>query len=104
MFEAFKQIELLVKGKADRYELYGKTLMQTVFSANAPILKVGSEDEQSKDEQEGFMYLFSGSMLGIKDKGSHNIVEENDPYIALEYLMFASLLARKIDEAKRNEQ
>lgn len=96
VFEAFKQIELLVKGKADRYELYGTPLMQTVFSVNAPILALGN-----KDEQEGFMYLFAGSMRGIKDKGSHNIIEENDPYIALEYLMFASLLARKIDEAKK---
>ena len=96
VFEAFKQIELLVKGKSDRYELYGTPLMQTVFSVNAPILALGD-----KDEQEGFMYLFAGSMRGIKDKGSHNIIEENDPYIALEYLLFASLLARKIDETKK---
>lgn len=95
VFEAFKQIELLVKGKSDRYELYGTTLMQTVFSVKAPVLKF-----RDKDEQEGFMYLFSGSMRGIKDKGSHNVIEENDLHIALEYLMFASLLARKIDEAK----
>lgn len=95
VFEAFKQIELLVKGKSGRYELYGTTLMQTVFSVKAPVLKFGD-----KDEQEGFMYLFSGSMRGIKDKGSHRVIEENDPHIALEYLMFASLLAIKIDEAK----
>ncbi|MFA6285217.1 MAG: TIGR02391 family protein [Parcubacteria group bacterium] len=79
----------------------GKALMLDVFSVNNPKLKFNKLAGQSeKDEQEGFMHLFAGLMHGIRNPKGHEIINLKDPYRALEYLGFISLLFRKLDELK----
>lgn len=103
IFEAFKLIENLVKEKSGKVDLSGKPLMQTVFSANRPILTLNSlSNRYERDEQEGFMDLFTGAMMGIRDPKAHLMIKQKDPKKAFEYLVFASLLVRKIEEAKVN--
>lgn len=102
IFEAFKRVNNLVKEKAGRKDLDGKSLMQNVFSVNNPVLKFNSLSTQSdKDEQEGFMYLFSGAMLGIRNPKGHENIIQNNKSKALEYLVFASLLCRRLEETKK---
>jgi hypothetical protein len=54
------------------------------------------------DEQEGFMHLYMGAVIGIRNPKAHGMVEQRDPYKTLKYLSFASLLAKRVDEAKLN--
>jgi len=97
----FKKINNLVKEKSCRKDLDGKSLMQHVFSVNNPILKFNELSTQTdRDEQEGFMYLFSGAMLGIRNPKGHENIVQNDMYKALEYLMLASLLCKRLEETK----
>ena len=91
-----KRVQELSKSNKD-----GKSLMLEVFSVNNPILKICDNISQSdKDEQEGFMHLFAGTMHGIRNPKGHEIINLKDPHRALEYLGFISLLFRKLDELK----
>ncbi|WP_374208665.1 TIGR02391 family protein [Pseudarthrobacter cellobiosi] len=95
--EAFKSLEVRVR-KLSGLDQSGASLMTTAFAAKSPILDVATEDGRSaQDEREGFMALFRGAMIGIRNPKAHELFREEDPQQALEYLAFASLLHRRID-------
>jgi uncharacterized protein (TIGR02391 family) len=100
--EAFKMVNILVKKKSGRSDLDGHSLMSTVFSENAPILKwTRLVSDSDKSEQRGFMMLFMGAMAGIRNPGAHDIVDLKDPIKALQYLALADMLARRVDESTK---
>jgi uncharacterized protein (TIGR02391 family) len=72
-------------------------LMQKVFSRDNPILRI-SEDS---DEQLGFMWLFSGAVMAIRNPKAHSLVAQDDPVRTMEWLAFASVLFEILDESKR---
>jgi uncharacterized protein (TIGR02391 family) len=84
-----------VKAKSNS-DLDNSKLMQKVFSSEKPIIKV-SEDA---DERVGFMWLFTGAVMGIRNPRAHNLTEEEDPQRAFELLAFASALFRVIDDSQ----
>jgi uncharacterized protein (TIGR02391 family) len=86
-----------VKKKSECHNLDNSPLMQRAFSQNNPILKV-SED---KDEQLGFMWLFSGAVMAIRNPKAHRLIEQTDSDRTLEWLAFASVLFRVLDESKK---
>jgi len=103
-----------VKQKSGRHNLDGYKLMSFVFSfdyddqrdkiTRKPILKLNQLSGQSeRDEQQGFMHLFMGVMLGIRNPKGHETIIQSDPYRTLEYLSLASLLAKRVDEAKKTK-
>lgn len=85
-----------VKVKSGEYKLDNTPLMQSVFSPKKPVIKV-SEDA---DEQQGFMWLFSGAVMAIRNPKAHRLIEQNDPQRTLEWLSFASVLLRMIDDSQ----
>jgi len=96
-----------VKNKAGRprdnrgKELDGTPLIFKVFSKDKPILCSNPLKTQPDiDEQEGFMYLSAGTVLGIRNPKAHELGEEG-PYRALEYLVLISTLMKRLDECKR---
>lgn len=102
VLEAYKALETCVKEKSGRDDLSGKDLMAQVFSPNNPILALNAlRNQYDRDEQEGFMFLFMGAMAGVRNRRAHEIVKEKDPYSTMEYLMLASMLAKKVDESRR---
>lgn len=102
ILEAFKQVEIVVKEKAAIRGKFGTVLMQEVFSANNPILRVNENMTDSDEaEQKGFMMLFSGAILGIRDPKAHSDVVQNDPIATMQYLGFASILCRMVDNATK---
>jgi uncharacterized protein (TIGR02391 family) len=89
-----KEIVLRKTGK----ELYGAPLMRTAFSPKNPIIVL--EDLRSisgRDIQEGYMEIFAGSMIGIRNPKAHDNVNIT-PIRAIHFLFLASLLLSKIDE------
>ena len=100
ILEAYKAVNNFVKEKTVLAQ-DGKALMSKVFSEDAPIIKLNELLSQSdRDEQEGFKFLFMGAMVGIRNPKAHDNVIQTDPHKTLEYLGFASLLMRKIEEGK----
>jgi uncharacterized protein (TIGR02391 family) len=98
IFEAFKAVNNFVKEKTGS-SLDGKDLMTKVFREEAPIIKLNELKTQSdKDEQEGFMFLYMGAMVGIRNPKAHENIIQTDPYKTLEYLALASLLMRRVEE------
>jgi uncharacterized protein (TIGR02391 family) len=107
IFEACKTLEVMVKEKAregldsrGKRRLVGQALMAEVFNEDGPILRVnkGVRDEDY-DEQAGFRFLFMGMMRGVRDPKGHSEIQQRDSFRALQYLVVADLLARRIDEA-----
>jgi uncharacterized protein (TIGR02391 family) len=102
VLEAYKALESYVKEKSGRDNLSGKSLMSEVFSVKDPILGLNAlRNESDRDEQEGFMFLFMGAMVGVRNPRAHEIVEEKDAYSTMEYLMLASMLAKRVDESTK---
>jgi len=97
IYRAFVEVNNFVKSKASS-QLDGKKLMSTVFSLDNPIIKLNQlETQTDKDEQEGFMFLFMGAMQGIRNPKAHENIIQDNPYIALKLIGFASLLIQTID-------
>jgi uncharacterized protein (TIGR02391 family) len=81
--------------------LDGTTLMQKVFSQNNPILRFNPlADESDRNEQLGFMMMFSGAVAGLRNPRAHKLIKD-DPERALEFIAFVSLLAKLLDGAKK---
>ena len=100
IFEAFKAVNNYVKEKTG-LTLDGTNLMEKVFNENKPILKMNDLlNPSDKNEQTGFKHLFIGSQMGIRNPRSHENVKQEDPIITLHYLGIASLLMKRIDQAK----
>jgi uncharacterized protein (TIGR02391 family) len=109
IFEAYKTLNNFVKEKSGRLDLDGKDLMTKVFGfkyegckiLSSPVLQLNELSSQSDiDEQEGFKFLLMGAMIGIRNPKAHESVTQSDPFRTLEYLALASLLIKKVEEAK----
>lgn len=85
-----------VKTKSGRHDLDGTALMQTVFSPKNPIIKISDDP----DEQQGFMWMFSGAVMGIRNPKAHRLIPQTDSQNTLEWLFFASALFRVLDESE----
>lgn len=97
--EAFKSIEVRVRDLLGA-ETSGTKLMDEAFGGKEPRLNVSIHEGQSgQDEQAGFHAIFRGVMLGIRNPGAHELVVDQDPQEALEYLALASLLHRRLDSS-----
>ncbi|MDH4214795.1 MAG: TIGR02391 family protein [Candidatus Thorarchaeota archaeon] len=98
ILRAFIEVNNFVKAKT-RLELDNRDLMSKVFRLGNPVIKLNELKTQSeKDEQEGFMFLFMGAMVGIRNPKAHDNIVQSDPLRALEYLALASLLIKRAEE------
>jgi uncharacterized protein (TIGR02391 family) len=101
VFAAAKALVNYVKERSDRYDLDGARLMREVFSRNGPVLAFNNlADQTEKDEQEGMMHLYEGAVLAIRNPGGHAFPEGSEQR-AIEYISFLSLLAFRVQEAKK---
>lgn len=99
IFEAFKEVTNFVKEKSGEKSIDGTTLMAKIFNKDTPILKLNNlQEDWEKDEQAGFMYLYMGASLGIRNPKAHAYIVQKDPYKTLKFLSFASILIEKIDD------
>jgi hypothetical protein len=59
------------------------------------------ESESGKNDQKGFMQILIGAYLGIRNPKAHSLVNRLTKNEADQYLIFASLLAERICQAKQ---
>jgi len=98
---AYKVVLNEIKNIANIHDLDGKQLVEKAFSLNTPIIKLNDLETQSdKDEQLGFMMMYSGAAVGIRNPKAHDLVIQDDKFKTLRYLTFASLLLERLDERK----
>lgn len=102
IFEACKRLNNLVRDKSGYTSKDGQSLMAHVFSDAAPVLKLNKLLSISdKSEQQGFMFLYMGTMAGIRNPKAHDNVDLTDPMRALKYLGLIDLLALRNEEATK---
>jgi uncharacterized protein (TIGR02391 family) len=99
---AFKFINQTVKSKVKRKtgnEFDGASLMNKAFSINSPIISLDDlSTENGKNIQLGYMQIFAGSMIGIRNPKAHSVISI-DRENGIHLLFLASLLMYKLDEA-----
>lgn len=104
VFAAAKALVNYIKERSGQHQLDGAPLVRTVFSRNDPILSFNDlSDQTDMDEQEGMMHLFEGVILGIRNPGGHSFPEGPEQR-AVEYLSLISLLAYRVQEARRRRK
>lgn len=104
VFAAAKALVNYVRERSGNNDLDGAALMRTVFSKKNPALTFNDlTDQTDQDEQEGMMHLFEGVVLAIRNPGGHAFPEGPEQR-AVEYLSLISLLAYRVQEAKRVSQ
>ena len=103
VFAASKALINYVKERSGRHDLDGAPLVRAVFSKNAPVLAFNAlADQTDLDEQEGMMHLFEGAVLAIRNPGGHAFPEGPEQR-AIEYISLLSLLAYRLQEARRTK-
>ena len=99
---ALKHINTVVKAKVKRktgQELDGAALMNKAFSVNNPIITIDDISTQSgKDIQQGYMQIFAGAMIGIRNPKAHDVIVI-DRERAIHFIFLASLLMHTLDMA-----
>lgn len=79
----------------------GDRLIGQVMAPNSPRLILSELGTDSgKNEQKGFMQIYKGAYQGIRNPKAHSLAQDLTPEKAAQYLVFASLLARRIEEAE----
>jgi uncharacterized protein (TIGR02391 family) len=100
VFEGFKAIELRVR-ELSTSQRSGVALMGDAFDRDPPELALNDLATQAhSDEQKGFALMFKGAMLGIRDPKAHAPFETLEERRTLDYLGFASLLMRRLDDVE----
>ena len=102
--EAFKYLNNAVKEKSQIANQDGAALMRTAFSSHSPLLFLNTRQSQSeRDEQQGYMDIFAGCMTGIRNPRAHDHQKVDEQDVALELLILANHLMRKLDSATRKD-
>jgi uncharacterized protein (TIGR02391 family) len=98
-FEAYKLIDKEVSLLAKISES-GVKLMMKAFNEQSPIIHLTRLSSVSeKDEQEGYKFIFSGSVMAIRNPRGHEYGVKDTPTECLDHLSLASLLLRRLERA-----
>ncbi len=99
--DAVKSLNALVRLNSGIEDKDGSALMEAVFNPKSPILSFNTlQDEADKNEQRGFMMMFSGAVAGLRNPRAHKLIKD-DSERALEFVAFVSLLAKLADASQK---
>lgn len=100
VFNAFVAIGDLLRALTG-LKLDGKPLVEQALSVQSPLLVLSTTDTESgRNDQVGFMQIIGGAFTGIRNPKAHSLQHDLTPLKVAQYLVFASLLARRLTEAK----
>ncbi|MES9948832.1 MAG: TIGR02391 family protein [Candidatus Thiodiazotropha sp.] len=98
---SFKEVNDCVKRiyrESEGKEADGAGLMTSAFSPGNPVVRLTEmETETDRNIQQGYMQIFTGAMIGIRNPKAHGNLNP-DARKALHLISLASLLMNKIDE------
>lgn len=98
-FEAYKFLDKEIQRHSSLTESGFKLMMQA-FAAESPVIQLTALSTSSqKDEQRGFQFLFSGSVLAIRNPRGHEYNVVDSPDKCLDHLNLASMLLRRLEES-----
>ncbi len=90
--DACKVLDLLVKLRSGREDLSGTELMQAVFSERNPVLRFNDGVmETDRSEQKGMMFLYSGTMLALRNPRAHGF-QPDDAATAIQVISIINFL------------
>ncbi len=96
-FEAYKLIDKEIQAITAINES-GYKLMMQAFSETSPKIKLSNLSNTSEtDEQNGYKFIFSGSVMAIRNPRGHEYGIKETAEQCLDHLCLASLLIRRID-------
>lgn len=99
VFNAFIAVFDLIREKT-KIDKDGADLVAEVFSLSNPRLIFSSlKKESGRNEQKGFIQILQGAYLGVRNPKAHSLEHDLNEFKTIQYLVFASLLVRRIDEA-----
>jgi uncharacterized protein (TIGR02391 family) len=99
-FETYKLLDKTVQNLAGSTDS-GKNLMMKAFSEVSPLIQLTKLSSSSeKDEQEGYKFIFAGSIMAIRNPRGHEVGLADSPDRCLDHLSLASLLFRRLEETK----
>ncbi len=95
VFDLIRQITEIDKDGAD--------LINESFSLENPkLILTELNTESGKNDQKGFMQIFRGAYQGIRNPKAHSLESDLNERKTAQYLIFTSLLARRIEESKQH--
>lgn len=98
-FEALKYLEYRVRVQSG-LRRSGVALMMQAFSGANPAIRLNPLKSQSeRDEQEGYKFLFAGSIQAIRNPRGHEYDLLDDRERCLAHLGLASMLLKRLEEA-----
>lgn len=81
-------------------DMDGSKLASQVFSVKEPCLVLSEiRTESGRNDQAGFLQIYQGAYIGIRNPKAHSLRHDLNEEKAAQYLVFASLLARRVAEA-----
>jgi uncharacterized protein (TIGR02391 family) len=79
----------------------GERLINEVFSVHTPLLILSEIDTDSgRNDQSGFADIFRGFYRGVRNPKAHSLVHDLDAHKAGQHLVLASILMRRVVEAR----
>jgi len=93
VFDAFTVLENEIRNTT-KSEKIGKELMEETFSPNNPKLELST----TKAEQQGILFLFSGSVMAIRNRYGHKSMQLTSKEFTVDLLHFASALMRMVED------
>lgn len=99
-FDAFKYVDKQVQ-KISKIKKSGVQLMMQAFSETSPVIKLTDlSNESEKDEQQGYKFLFAGSIFAIRNPRGHEVTIQETPDQCLDHISLASMLLRRLNDLK----
>jgi uncharacterized protein (TIGR02391 family) len=96
---AFRFLEKKVQHHSGLTESGYKLMMAAFNGASAQVKLNLFVTTSERDEQEGYRFVFAGSMQGIRNPRAHEVTLVDDPDICLDHLSLVSLLLRRLEQA-----
>lgn len=82
-------------------DLDGENLVNNAFSLQQPRLIFSElETDSGRNDQKGFMEILKGSYKGIRNPKAHSLANDLNQEKAGQYLVFFSLLMRRVKESR----
>jgi uncharacterized protein (TIGR02391 family) len=103
--EGFIFLNNLVRRRSGMTNVSGSdaSMLTTVFSEKTPKLRLSRDlrSQSAKDRQQGYMRMFEGATIGVRNPRAHTHGHPDDPRNALELLAFCNHLVRTTRGATR---